>query len=421
MAKARWTILTYIAAHNNLAMLGQLSLNQILQVGSTADVVHGMLYDGPGGGGRYIVGNPGVVSEQDPFEEFDGGDPDGLITTARWLFEKCPAERYGVVLWSHGTGWTPAEITKVASEARPDAAGKDDESRERAGSPGSLALFRSTLRALQRPASRAERAVLFDDGTGHSLDTLELQRVMSAIAEAVGQPLELLGMDACLMASAEVAYELKASVRAFVASSELVPGHSWPYSAVYGALRGHPDMRGIDLARLVVERYVQFYTEKPPTIGDVTKVALDLGRIDAIGSAARSLADALTQDMANQSAVIWDAQRAARTHETNGAKRSPSKFDFHLWDLGSLASGIAASVQGSEAVRGAASAVKTALKPGDALLAEGHRGAWFDGIGGVTVYLVPPGVQRVSPYYGQLAFARQTHWGDMLMRYHELA
>ena len=61
MAKARWTILTYIAAHNNLAMLGKVSLNQILGVGSTPEVVHGMLYDGPGEGGRYVVGDPGTV------------------------------------------------------------------------------------------------------------------------------------------------------------------------------------------------------------------------------------------------------------------------------------------------------------------------------------------------------------------------
>ena len=243
-------------------MLGKVSLNQILGVGSTPEVVHGMLYDGPGEGGRYVVGDPGTVSEQDGFEEFDGGDPDQLIATARWLFEKHPAERYGLVLWSHGTGWQPEEIAQVAAEARPDAAAKA-ESNDRAGTPGSYALFRSTLRALQRPPARAERAILFDDGTGHSLDTLELQRVMDTLAETVGQPLELLGMDACLMASLEVAYQIKSSVRAFVASAELVPGHSWPYSAIYGALRNDPEMSGTALARLAVEKYVQFYTGKP--------------------------------------------------------------------------------------------------------------------------------------------------------------
>jgi cysteine peptidase C11 family protein len=419
MAKSRWTILTYIAAHNNLAMLGKVSLNQILGVGSTPDVVHGMLYDGPGEGGRFIVGNPGTVSEQDGFDEFDGGDPDQLIATARWLFEKHPADRYGLVLWSHGTGWRPEEIAQVAAEARPDAAAKA-ESHDRAGTPGSYALFRSTLRALQRPPARSERAILFDDGTGHSLDTLELQRVMDTLAETVGQPLELLGMDACLMASLEVAYQIKGCVRALVASSELVPGHSWPYSAIYGAVRNEPEMSGTALARLAVEQYVQFYTANPPAAGDVTKVALDLGKVESIAAAARTLADTLMQDMAKHTAVIWNAQRDTQTREAKGGKRKPSKFDFHLWDLGSLAAGIAANPTASDAVRKAASSVTAALEPGGAVLAEGHRGDWFDGIGGLNVYLVPPGIQRVSPAYGQLAFAREMHWLDMLTKYHEL-
>jgi hypothetical protein len=115
-----------------------------------------------------------------------------LIATAKWLFEQYPAERYGLVLWSHGSGWEPSEIEEVAKVARPVAPADSAESKERAGAPGSRALFRTTLRSLLKPERRAERAVLFDDGTGHSLDTLELARVAGAIAETVGQPLELL-------------------------------------------------------------------------------------------------------------------------------------------------------------------------------------------------------------------------------------
>ena len=53
------------------------------------------------------------------------------------------------------------------------------------------------------------------------------------------------------------------------------------------------------------------------------------------------------------------------------------------------------------------------------VIAEGHRGDWFDGIGGVSIYAVPPGVQRVSPYYDEVAFAQSTRWGEMLAAYHE--
>src|SRR6516165_11263785 len=109
-SKPKWTILTYIAAHNNLDQLGKTSLREILTVGSTPDVVQGALFDGKGGAARYVMGEPGMVEHQEQLGQFDSGDPDGLIKTAKWLFEQRPAERYGVVLWSHGSGWEPSEI-----------------------------------------------------------------------------------------------------------------------------------------------------------------------------------------------------------------------------------------------------------------------------------------------------------------------
>ena len=117
----------------------------------------------------------------------------------------------------------------VAQEVRPGGDVNSTEAQERSAAPGRRVLFRTTLRSLLEPDKPSERAILFDDGTGHSLDTLELSRVTGAIAEVVGQPLGLLGMDACLMANLEVAYEVRNSVRYLVASEELVPGHSWPY------------------------------------------------------------------------------------------------------------------------------------------------------------------------------------------------
>lgn len=140
--KAKWTVLTYIAAHNNLDKFGKKSLMEVLGVGSTSDVVQGALYDGPVGAGRYVMGEPGLVGHQEQLGHFDSGDPDGLIATAKWLFEQHPAERYGLVLWSHGSGWEPSEIEAIAKEARPEAQPDPAESRERSGLPGSRALFR---------------------------------------------------------------------------------------------------------------------------------------------------------------------------------------------------------------------------------------------------------------------------------------
>ncbi|MBX3325702.1 MAG: clostripain-related cysteine peptidase [Nitrospira sp.] len=418
--KAKWTVLTYIAAHNNLNNYGRNSLDELLAVGSTSEVVLGALYDCKVGAARYVMGDPGGVEWQKQEGRFDSGDPDELIDTAKWLFEKYPAERYGLVLWSHGTGWEPSEIEEIAKEARLAASRDAAESRERSSEPGSRALFRTTLRSLLKPEKRIERAILFDDGTGHSLDTLELARVTDSIAKTIGQPLDVLGMDACLMANLEVAYEIRKAVRYLVASEELVPAHSWPYKEVFGSLRAKPTMTGAELAKLVVDRYIAYYTAKPPSGGDVTKVALDLGRIDDVVKMVNELAEALRADMSTVADALWDAQVGIRQRESRDGKRQPNKFDYTLWDMGSLAARLAESKVNSTAVRQAATNTVKALSAGaGAVLAEGHYGAWFDGIGGASVYFMPPGQQRVAPSYAQLAFAKDTQWGEMLLAYHK--
>jgi hypothetical protein len=90
-----------------------------------------------------------------------------------------------------------------------------------------------------------------------------------------------------------------------------------------------------------------------------------------------------------------------------------------LWDLSTLAAHLAAYSDDS-AAQDAARALDSALQPGGAILAEGHRGEWFEGIGGVSIYAVPPGEQRrISPFYPDVALAKETRWGEMLNAYHQ--
>ena len=416
---AKWTILTYIAAHNNLDELGGRSLGQIVEVGSTPEVKLLALVDGQKGASRLLAGQPGKPAKQEPLTGFDSGDGDALLETVRWAFKECPAERYGLVLWSHGSGWRPEEIEEVAKQARGDAKVDAVESRDRAAAPGSMALFRSTLTTILKKEKPAERAICFDDGSGHSLDTLELDRVTREIRAALGRPLDFLGMDACLMATLEVAYQVRESVRYLVASEELVPGSSWPYDRIFGELRGEPGRSPAALAKSVVKLYGEYYRDHPPPAGDVTKVALDLGQVSEIARAVDGLAGALTNEIDSQADLLWKAQLDSYEQESRKKKREPNKFRFHLWDLGSLAARLAGAGS-SPAVREAAQALAATLKPGGpAVLAEDHLGDWFEGIGGVSIYLIPAKRQRVSPYYANLALAKDTKWAAMLQAYHD--
>jgi hypothetical protein len=201
------------------------------------------------------------------------------------------------------------------------------------------------------------------------------------------------------MANIEVAYQIRNGVRFMVASEELVPGHSWPYDTILGELRAHPEMRGADFARWVVSNYTAYYAAHPPAAGDVTKAALDLAQVDALAGSVDLLAVALIAGMEHQADALWKAQSAAFQHETRKKARTPNKFDYHLWDIGSLAAALLAENAASAEVKNAAGQVVHSLQPGTgAVLAEGHRGEWFDGIGGVTIYLMPSGEQQISPF-----------------------
>ena len=117
----------------------------------------------------------------------------------------------------------------------------------RAGSQIGRSLFRPTIEtALTQPNARL-RAIASDDGTGHSLDTIELGDVLKKAHEILDRPLDLLGMDACLMSCLEVAYQAEKDVRAVVSSEELEPGDGWPYDKILADLRSNPAMDGAGL------------------------------------------------------------------------------------------------------------------------------------------------------------------------------
>jgi hypothetical protein len=108
-----------------------------------------------------------------------------------------------------------------------------------------------------------------------------------------------------------------------------------------------------------------------------------------------------------------------RARETRDGVRQQSKFDYDLWDLGSVAGELAGTPGLAAPVQVAAASVADALRPGrGCVLAEGHEGAWFDGSAGTSVFLMPPGKQRIAPDYAKLAFARTTRWDRMLEAYH---
>src|SRR4051794_27296674 len=258
---AKWTFMVYVAGYNNLSTFAGLDLAEMRKVGSGDELKIAVFVKRleQEAAHRIIVGKDGKGEERENLGgKVDSGSPQTLLDFIRWAHAKAPAERYALVIWNHGSGWDPLDFDELYAHVK----GAGITPRElgvRAASQLGRSLFTTTLqRALTLPTAGA-RSIASDDGTGHSLDTLELGEVLAAAREELGRPLDLLGMDACLMSCLEVAYQSEKDVRAVVSSEELEPGDGWPYDKILADLRSNPSMDGAALGRVVVKRYIESY------------------------------------------------------------------------------------------------------------------------------------------------------------------
>jgi len=247
------------------------------------------------------------------------------------------------------------------------------------------------------------RAICSDDGTGHSLDTIELGNVLAKIKTNLGKPLDLLGMDACLMSNVEVAYQARSYVDYVVASEETEPNEGWPYERILGELVAHPDIATADLAKKIVKAYVQSYKDNGSG-EDVTQAALDPSKVETLAMALDGMADALIKQMPDAADTVWNALR-----------KSLYFYDKTLWDISCFTEELAS--QGDNTIKKAADAVSAALQPSDTgfVVAEAHDGERMERCKGVTIYV--PALCDISPYYNELDYAKKHRWLKMLKEY----
>jgi hypothetical protein len=269
-------------------------------------------------------------------------------------------------------------------------------------------MFRTTLEKIFTLPSPAERAICSDDNSGHSLDTIELGKVLAGAVKTIGRPLDLLGMDACLMSNLEVAYQLRPFVRYMVASEELEPNSGWPYDRVLRELADHPDLSTADLAAHIVNVYIKSYVDRDYG-GPVTQAALDLEKVADLAKPIDTLANTLIAEMPQAATELWNAQR-----------KSAHFYQNTLWDIAHLCEVLEKST-GSVQMIEAAQAVRKAIEkaPGKCIVAAENHGEMVSRCGGVSIYLIPP-LTRISPFYGDLDFCRQTAWPELLRRYHSV-
>src|SRR6185295_6939669 len=113
--------------------------------------------------------------------------------------------------------------------------------------------------------------------------------------ELLGQKLDLLGFDSCVMGLLEVGYQFNLVAKTMIASEGSVPSAGWTYAKILGCL-GREHNRNLDtrdMAELFVKEFI--HSQDSYTVGGVSvdMAAWDLGRINHLADAFIGLSEAL--------------------------------------------------------------------------------------------------------------------------------
>lgn len=365
-APARWTLMVYMAADNDLERFALEDLAEIERVALPSSVHVVALVDrspwyvaGPNDftdtrvGPVRPDGDPRVVGrELVSIGERDTGDPATLTEFLDWAHATFPAERYGLVVWNHGGG-----LDGVAWDQ----------------------------------SSRGDR--------------LTLPELRTAIERSSIDVLDLLGFDACLMAVSEVASEMRDLARVMVASQDLEPGPGWAYDRFLPALAADPAIGPARLGEAIVASYAAAY----PGQKGITLSAVDLSAVPRLESALAGFVDAVERFAdADELAAIARAALDARAFPRDG--RYPYR------DLDGFLRAVERRVD-DPAIDTAARGARDALA--EVVIAAGGT---VPRASGLSVHLPEPDGWGWSGYEaGTLAFVERTGWDGLLARIDAIA
>lgn len=248
-----WTLLVFLNGHNNLDSFGAKDINEMEQIGSTEDsniVVQWASLKAPNTK-RLLVKkdqNPQLVTSPviENLPRVDMGDYRELVEFIRWGVKNFPAKHYFIDVWNHGSGWDRRRL--VLDEMPIEASG-----------------------------------ISYDDLTGSHITTKELALAMKEASQIMGQKVDIYASDACLMAMAEIAFEMKDDVAYFGGSEETEPGDGWAYELLLPAFK--KGASGKDVLTHLAKTYVEYYKKQGQS--RITFSAFDLSKADQLAAAVK--------------------------------------------------------------------------------------------------------------------------------------
>jgi hypothetical protein len=361
-----WTILHYSMADTDLepfmvadvAEMGEVGSGENLNIVALVDRFDGLTDEPVLGldnwtGAKTLLVGKGEAEVLEENGNTNMGDP---ATLTKFLAEQMaayPADNYGLIISDHGASW---------------------------------------------PGLGPDEGSEFD-----VLTVPELAGALETGLEAAGvEKLGLIGFDACLMATYEVASAMAPFADRMVASEEKEPGVGWDYTS----LQSIEDRGGAtpdELGTVIADTF-KAHTEEAEQGAEITLSVVDLTQMAALDEAVTAFGTALAE---RGQAVAPVVGRELSDNLGFGKSPDPAQDTFST-DLGTLAAAI-----GAEAldVSDQADAVVRALND---MVVHKIEGPVTEGASGLAIYF-PPQAEFVSPGYAEIPSAAK--WNEFLAAY----
>ena len=199
------------------------NVNIVVQTGGTAQWKNSVISNSTNQ--RYLIDHEGMKLLEDDLGKRSMVKPETLTDFIKYSEKHFPADRYMLIFWDHGGG----SVTGY---------GYDEH-------------FKG--------------------------DNMTLDEIGKALSDA-GRTFDIIGFDACLMATLETAFVLEPFADYMIASEELEPGIGWYYTGWLDALSENTSIASIDLGKKLIDDYVQEVKNKTPK-SQATLSLIDLAEL----------------------------------------------------------------------------------------------------------------------------------------------
>lgn len=254
-----WAMLIFMVADNNLQEAAVIDYEEAANINEEVSIIS--IFDTTEYGDYFVVLDEYGDWQKISLTEYDEddintGDPAWLIGGLSLLY-KIESNYKGLILWDHGSAWMGDSAYMTGEDI-----------------------------------GEQLRVIGVDDTSGDGLTISEVRLAIEEVMDSLCvDKLDFLGMDACLMSSVEVAYELKDVAKYFLASAATEPGLGWDYNFLSGISQSTGP---VDLGEAIIDGYFEHNADADPELYKILSLVLwDVSYMSNLASAISSLGDSL--------------------------------------------------------------------------------------------------------------------------------